>query len=642
MSQIDIANQVLIFIVFAVSLNLLMGYAGQASIAHAAFGAVGGYTAALLSIHEHWPFLAAAAAAIGMGWLVGVLVSLPALSLGGEYLILLTIAVAYIVIAIAQGENSLGGQYGLQGIHHISIAGFTLTSPEEIFPLFLGLGALVVGACWRIGESPYGRVLKAIREDEAAARSLGKSTVRAKVVVFGLTSALAGLAGAMFVFYYSQISPTQWGVQEAVAMIAMVVIGGSGNLFGAVIGGIIVQASTPFLEDVVKMNPDSASFVQLSLYGAALVVLMIFRPGGILPERIGKRSAKRAGRFGIARIRPGAPTPAIAGPAAAAVPVEGVPEAAGPVPSVAPATAGDMAGAGQRSPSPAGAGVEPLDQAVVVRDLWKSFGGIAAVNGVDLVLRRGAITALIGPNGAGKSTVFSLLTGFIRADRGKVELNGRTITGAPPNVIARMGMVRSFQDVRLFRQMTVLDNVMLGVQSQAGEKILNLFLRPLRVRRDERSTRRKALEYLHQVGLQDKATWRAAELGHGEQKLAAIGRVLATEAEVLLLDEPTSGIDPSWVESVAQAIRILPNLGRTVCVVEHNLSFIGRLDADCYFLETGKVASTGSLEQLMANDDLRNLYFGTKGNAAAAVRPVSAAAPGGLAPGAGQERGQDG
>lgn len=635
MSQIDIANQVLIFIVFAVSLNLLMGYAGQASIAHAAFGAVGGYTAALLSIHEHWPFLAAAAAAIGMGWVVGILVSLPALSLGGEYLILLTIAVAYIVIAIVQGENSLGGQYGLQGIHHISVAGFTLTSPEEIFPLFLGMGVLVVGACWRIGESPYGRVLKAIREDEAAARSLGKSTVRAKVVVFGLTSALAGLAGAMFVFYYSQISPTQWGVQEAVAMIAMVVIGGSGNLFGAVIGGIIVQASTPFLEDVVKINPDSASFVQLSLYGAALVVLMIFRPGGILPERIGRRGSTRAGRPGLGLIRPGALAPATTSLKADTA----APAGLGSMASVARGTAGPMSGADPAAPSHAEAGTGESDHAVVVRDLWKSFGGIAAVNGVDLALRRGAITALIGPNGAGKSTVFALLTGFLRADRGRVELNGQAITGAPPNVIAKMGMVRSFQDVRLFRQMTVLDNVMLGVQGQSGEKILNLFFRPLRVRRDERAVRLKAQEYLAQVGLQDKGTWRAAELGHGEQKLAAIGRVLATEAEVLLLDEPTSGIDPSWVESVAQAIRILPDLGRTVCVVEHNLSFIGRLDADCYFLETGKVAATGGLEQLMGNDDLRNLYFGTKGNASSAVSRASIAARSRLARHAGEERG---
>jgi branched-chain amino acid transport system permease protein len=245
-----------------------------------------------------------------------------------------------------------------------------------------------------------------------------------------------------------------------------------------------------------------------------------------------------------------------------------------------------------------------------VQDLVKSFGGIRAVQGVTIQVPARQVTALIGPNGAGKTTLFGLFTGFIAADGGSVKLKGVEIRGKAPDVIAGMGMVRSFQDVRLFRYMTCLQNVMLAIPGQDCEHLWKLFVTPRAVRRTEKATRQRAMEILEWVGMADRANDLAAGLGHGEQKLVAIARVLATEADVLLLDEPTSGVDPEWVERVAEVIRDLPAWGRTVCVVEHNLGFLQMLNAGCYFMEAGRIRTHGTLDELMAAEELRRAYFG--------------------------------
>jgi len=247
-----------------------------------------------------------------------------------------------------------------------------------------------------------------------------------------------------------------------------------------------------------------------------------------------------------------------------------------------------------------------------VKGLRKHFGGIAAVSGVDLELPDARVTALIGPNGAGKSTLFGLFTGFMSADSGSVKLDGTEVLGRTPDAVARLGMVRSFQDVRLFRYLSVLENVMMAVPDQPGERVLPLFAKPGAVRRSERRAREIAMVELAAVGMEGKAVELAGGLSHGEQKLVAIARILATNARVLLLDEPTSGVAPEWTDRVAQAIRYLPALGKTVCVVEHNLSFLKKLDAPCYFMNLGRVLRYGRLDELMGDRELANVYFGVQ------------------------------
>ena len=225
--------------------------------------------------------------------------------------------------------------------------------------------------------------------------------------------------------------------------------------------------------------------------------------------------------------------------------------------------------------------------------LAKRFGGIIAVNGMDLRLREGQITALVGPNGAGKTTVFNLLTGALPADEGDVFLRGAKITGLGPDRVAALGMVRSFQDVRLIGRMTALHNVMLAVPHQPGENVRSLVFQPGKVSRFEKLARQNAMRQLEFVGLAGDAHTLVSQLGYGQQKLVSLARILATEADVLLLDEPASGIDRAWLEPTLQAILRLPEAGKTVLIVEHNLDVVGNPGNLGLFSRTGPGDSGG-------------------------------------------------
>jgi branched-chain amino acid transport system permease protein len=603
---INWADVILIYAIYAISLNLLMGYAGQVSVAHAAFGAVGGYGAGYMSVHYATPFPAAVAIGVGAALVIGVLVSLPALQLSSEYLILLTLAVATIIIIVLTSSQTFGGLYGLLDIKQASLFGFAIVTPQDFLWLLLSLTALVFALCWWLGESPFGRVLRGIRDDEIATRALGKNVVAYKVIVFGTTSAMAGLAGAMLVYYNSLASPGQFNFDQGLAIIAMVILGGLGNFFGSLVGAFLIVASEPFLEQVVKIDVEKAPLVRLLAYGLVLVVILCLRPQGLVPEGISLLAPVR--RLWSQRRGPGSDRLAAATESDGAIPV--------PLAVRDPEDEADGSGAGLATLAPPAVRDDPATAAaervaVEVRDLAKHFGGIRAVDGLDLELSAARITGLIGPNGAGKTTVFNLLTGAIRPDRGTVVLNEHVITGLPPNRVVREGMARSYQDVRIFPRLSVLDNVMLGVQHQPGEDVVQALFTPWRAWRGERETRQAALHHLEFVGMAGRARERAGALGFGEQKLVALARLLATEAEVLLLDEPASGIDQVWVERMLELIVRLRDWGRTICIVEHNLHIVERLADQIYFMEQGKITAAGTMQELRSQERLLEAYFGT-------------------------------
>jgi branched-chain amino acid transport system permease protein len=251
------------------------------------------------------------------------------------------------------------------------------------------------------------------------------------------------------------------------------------------------------------------------------------------------------------------------------------------------------------------------DVVLKVRGLTKRFGGITAAEDLDMELRRGTITALVGPNGAGKTTVFNLLTGAIRPDSGEVYLGGENIVGLTPDKVANRGMARSFQSVRIFPRLSVLDNVALGVQHQPGESLVNLFGNIPRTEKVEHAVRERSREWLSFVGMGEFADQPAGGLAFGQQKLVALARVLATEAEVLLLDEPASGIDFQWVNVMLGLIEQIREQGRTVCIVEHNLHVVERLADHTYFMELGRITAQGSFAELTTDKRLAEAYFGT-------------------------------
>jgi branched-chain amino acid transport system permease protein len=572
---IDVLDQALIFAVFALSLNLLMGFAGQVSIAHAAFGAIGGYTAGYLAQEHAWAFGPALAIGVIAAFAFGLMVSLPALRLAGEYLILLTLSVQIVTLVVITSISALGGLTGLSALPGITLFGSTLLTPQDFLKLLVPIAVAVFVLMARIAGSPAGRVLRGIREDELATQSLGKDVFVHKSQVFALTAGIAGLGGVLLAYYNGVVAPGMFGFSVSMTIIVMVVLGGSANLYGTVIGTALVVVSGPFFQKVINLSVDKSSLAQLVAYGVALVAVLRWRPQGVLPEGVTPGALLRRLRPGRGRPRP-----------------EPVAQAGG---VVIPLAAREPAG----EPAPA----------LEAKALSKSFGGIRAVEGLDLSLERGRITGLIGPNGAGKTTVFNLLTGALRPDHGTVLLGGRDITGLPPHRIARAGMVRSFQDVRTFGRLTVLENVMMGVAGQRGER-MSVVLSPVPLGPGDRRTRDRALHWLEFVGLAQRAGEPAGSLAFGEQKLVALARVLATDAEVLLLDEPASGIDRRWSDHMIEHIARLPEAGRTVCIVEHNLNVVQRLAHRICFMHEGSVTAEGTMDELSRQERLQEAYFG--------------------------------
>jgi branched-chain amino acid transport system permease protein len=496
-----------------------------------------------------------------------------------RFLILLTLALSTAILAVVGAIPALGGSTGLTSLPFPTIFGADLVRPSQFFVFALIMALWVLATCWRMVDSPFGRVLRAIREDELATRGIGKNVVRYKVMVFGATAAMAGVAGVMLSYYNASIQPSGFDLAQSMMIIAMVVIGGTGNLLGSILGAGLIVLLEPFLQDVVNLDPNTAGIVRLFIYGALIVIFMIALPQGLIRERW---TPERL----IARLR------ARRGKGAAELPPEPAATAEGA------AGNGRLAGADGRV-------------ALEATGLRKYFGGIRAADDLSLQLRSGQVTGLIGPNGAGKTTVFNLLTRMSPPDAGTVTLADQEVTDWTPNRIALSGMSRSYQDVRIFGRMSVLENVVIAIPHQPGESLLNVFFRPLKVRRFEREARRRALAHLSFVGLADQADAPAGSLPFGDQKLLALARLLATEADVLLLDEPASGIDIDGVERMLGLIEQLRDRGKCVCIVEHNLHVVERLADRVYFMEAGRITAEGTMGELMKQERLSEVYFGS-------------------------------
>jgi branched-chain amino acid transport system permease protein len=584
------ADLILIYLMFAASLNLLIGYTGVFAVAPAAFGAFGGYTAASASFYYGWNLPEATLLGMAVAALVAIVMGIPAFRLDLAWVIILTLGVQEVVTGVFASAPAFGGAYGVQ-VSSIRLFGHQISTPIDLFPVALVCGVIIFAVCWRFGESPYGRALRGIRDDETASRALGKNTFSYKLTVLVITGMMGAVAGTILTLLNGVAQPSLFGFSASIAIIAMIIIGGRGSLAGTALAAVVITLLTPALQYAVNIQPHEAALWQSTIYGGALVAMIYLRPQGIIPEGVFPR------RLGLARrgVRRVPATVAGRGPGAAPAPPSAFGESSGAFP------------ASMHTRQPVARTEAPVLRA---EGLAKAFGGIQAVNGLSFELRRGAITALVGPNGAGKTTVFNLLTGFLRPDAGKVLLNGEDITNQPPNIVARKGMVRSFQDVKLFGDLSALENVLLGIQHHPGERAKGLFLQPRQAHQFEVEAQHRAYDWLQFVGMDDYAGVLARNLAFGQQKLVALARILAMDAEILLLDEPASGIDHAWVEVMLKLISSLRNAGRTICIVEHNLHVVGQLADHVYFMELGKVTAEGGFKELTANKRLAEAYFG--------------------------------
>lgn len=276
-------DQILVFVIFGASLNLLIGYAGIFSAAHAAFAAIGGYVLIILITHTGLSFPVAVLVGLASAYAVGALIGVLALGLDVLWLVLLTLAFQLVVVGVLTDLQVFGASFGILATG-MQLFGHSLNQPSQVFPLALLCALAVFGICYRLGESPHGRILRAIRDDERAARSLGKNVFFYKLSIFAITAAMAALGGALLSTLDQLASPSLFGFNVSVQMIALVIIGGMANLFGTVLAAILIVLSTPFFQYIINLNPNQASLAQVTAYGAVLVLIVVFRPQGLMPE----------------------------------------------------------------------------------------------------------------------------------------------------------------------------------------------------------------------------------------------------------------------------------------------------------------------------------------------------------------------
>ena len=441
----------------------------------------------------------------------------------------------------------------------------------------------------RITESPYGRTLRAMRDNDLVADSLGKDvrSLRTSSLVVG--GAIAGLSGGVLVGFINLWDPQAWGYAETVVLFAAVIIGGSGNHRGAMLGAVIVpvafEEATRYIPPV-SGDPNLVPALQWVVIGLLILTFLWFRPQGVLPERR-RRLATRS-------VAPD--------DQAGAVPVD----AAENMVAAAEDVLAGLEVAPGNGRSAAGAGEPPILQC---RDLVRSFDGVHAVDGVSMVFERGRLTGIIGPNGAGKSTVLAMLAGTLPASSGRVLLKGEDVTALPAFRRARKGLVRTFQLASEFKRLTVLENLVSAVPGQRGET----FRGAVRGRRYWGAQEREAIEraeaMLDRFGLPAIANNYAGDLSGGQRRLVEIMRALMASPDVLLLDEPMAGVHPRLAHQIGMALVGLCEEGMTIVMVEHELSIMDEFCDPVYVLAEGRVLAAGTMAQLRATEEVVEAYL---------------------------------
>ncbi|MGX9427843.1 MULTISPECIES: branched-chain amino acid ABC transporter ATP-binding protein/permease [Bradyrhizobium] len=551
----------LIYGLIAAGLNVLVGLSGLVSLGQAGFFALGSYTAAILATRLHFDVVACCISAAVVCSLFGALLAYPSVRVRGVYLAVVTIAFGIIVENVAIEWQSLtGGTTGLTSIPRPNLFGIKLSGFAFYWVL---AGALFVAVLLihHLRYSRYGRAMLAVAQSETAARALGINPTAIRTLSFAVASVTAGIAGALYAFLNSYISPDIFTFSDSVRFLLMVILGGAGSTFGGVIGAYILTYLPEYLQQFQVW--------QRFAYGALLLLVMFVMPLGIVGTL----------RSLFDRLRPPDPAPASS---------EGVPA--------------------EKSLHHE---ARELPAELVAGDLTVRFGGLMALSKVSLRVKGGEIHALIGPNGAGKSTFVNTVSGFYQPNEGWFELDGIGLTARRSYDVARLGLARTFQNTELFGDLSVLDNVMVGYHQRLRYGLAGALLRTPRMRHDERECRAAAIGLLDFVGLLPQANDTARHLPFGLQRRLEIARALATKPRLLLLDEPAAGLTSQEIDDLEAMIRRIASLGISVLLIEHHVDLIMALADTVTVLDYGQVIASDTPATVQNDPRVIEAYFGT-------------------------------
>jgi len=603
-------------IIACLGLSLQFGVAGVTNFAFIIFQAAGAYTAAILSLPSQ-SANGAFQSYIG-GWdlpfpipwigaaIAGGLVAVPFTFLVGRRLRGDFAAVGLLVTAVM--ANLLVTNYRplLNGAAGLSLVPAPLQG--EYNPqsqgyqwLYAAVTLVLAGAVFllvqRVTESPYGRSLRAMRDNDVVADSLGKNLLSLRAAMLVLGGALAGLSGAILVGFINLWAPSAWGYAETIVLFAAVIIGGAGNHRGAVLGAILVPVG---FEEATRYippfgPPGLVDDLQWVAIGLLIVVFLWFRPQGVLPER---RRLIGAGS---------PPGPAVQVPNDL-VTLDGSRHAPDPADA---ARDGSVVGAGGRPTTRSGASRARPDADPLLRTvgLTRDFGGVHAVADVSIEVRRGTLTGLIGPNGAGKSTLLAMLAGTLPATSGQVIYAGADVTGLPAYRRARLGLVRTFQLASEFKRLTVMENLLSAVPVNRGDSLAGALRGRRYWRRDEEAAIDRARALLDRFGLSGYADTYAGDLSGGQRRLTEIMRALMTEPAMLLLDEPMAGVHPQLARQIGTQLLDLCAEGMTILMVEHELAIMDEFCDPVIVMAEGAVLATGTMASLRARTEVVEAYL---------------------------------
>jgi branched-chain amino acid transport system permease protein len=534
---------------------VVLGYTGQINLAQAAFFGFGAYGVALGTVTYGLPFWVSFAIGIGVAALAGGILGLTTLRLGGHYLAMITISFQQIfdLVAVNWIEFTHGPD-GIPGIPRPSVLGKELSDDRAYLLLCALMLYLMIALVWWLPKTRLGRAMRGVRENELAAEVVGVHTLRVKVTAFTICAALGGIGGGLYAGGFAYISPDNFNFTRAIEFLSMVLLGGAQSPFGGALGTTLLI----LLPEWLKEMPPSLQFIKdvyLAIYGLAVILIMVFMPEGIwgLIRNTWNRFRKPA-PVDVSWVRP----------------------------LELDVSAGDSA---------------PL---LRLEGLQKHFGGVRAVDGIDLEVGRGTVHALIGPNGSGKTTTLNVVNGIYKPTGGRIFVDGQEVTLTSPHKRAAHGVGRTFQNIRLFQNMSALENVIVGAQRDNNP-----------IAPGHGALKARAMSALHFVGLADRAEAIVRNLPYGHQRLVEIARALAGHPKLLLLDEPAAGLNQTEKMELVELLKKLrAGHGLTIFLIDHDMGLVEKVSDRITVLNFGKKIAEGSPQEVLRNPDVIAAYLG--------------------------------